>query len=200
MTALDDVFEDLAGEVGELSARAISVLFAASAEALSPEFHRWAEHWHRNGERLLELSIELAFEIGRTGRTATNLTEVLRSIESETPPGDSADSTSSTFAQDCWICADVALRVHAEPAFGAGPAIYYAIEPIIQAASERLFGVSSLGAGAEGAAQETILLADVRVARALEFVRSTARMLRDEPQPDTTMIEEIRGGAGVLLP
>ena len=66
---------------------------------------------------------------------------MLQTLENATPPGDSPDYYATGNAQDCWICADLCMRVLSEPGFDAGAVIEYALEPVVNAATEELKGV-----------------------------------------------------------
>lgn len=57
--------------------------------------------------------------------------QLLHALELSTPPADPADYYRSASAQDCWISADVCLRVLVDPGYDAGPAIGYALEPVV---------------------------------------------------------------------
>lgn len=86
-------------------------------------------------------------------------------------------------AQDCWICADIGIRVLVDKNYKAGPAIEYALEPALSAASEELYGVSQLGTSDEEEEQIRVLLRHRKVAAALEFVRWATDYLQDRPEP-----------------
>src|SRR5207249_3188730 len=84
---------------------------------------------------------------------------LLAALERSTPPGDSPDAVSSTSAQDCWICADVCIRVLVDETYDAGPAIEYALEPVVSAATQDLYGVSQLGSSEDEDARVQAVLA-----------------------------------------
>jgi hypothetical protein len=201
MSALDDILGDLSRGVGALSTRATSALYAAAAAALQPAFHDWAAVGSRQStEPLLEQAIEVGFELARTGTTQADLADILRRLEMATPAREALDSAPSTAAQDCLICADVALRVHVEPAFAKGPVIEYALEPVLMAATGRVSAVQQPDDGSEAPAAADALLEDSRVLAAVEFMWFALMRLRGKNQPDPATIDAIRTHATVLLP
>jgi hypothetical protein len=199
VTALDDILGDLAHGVGALSKRATSALFAASASGLEPGFRRWAAvHGHQSGS-LLDRALSAGFELACTGRTAVDVAGILAELESGTPARESRKSVASATAQDCWVCADVAIRVHVEPAFVPGPVVEYALEPILQAATERLMA-NAPRAGADETDPADKLLEDAAVRAAVEFMWFAIMRLRGRPEPDERTVEELRLRAVALLP
>jgi hypothetical protein len=90
-------------------------------------------------------------------------------MEVATPEGESPDAYSSTAAQDCWICADIAVRVMTRPDYSAGSGIEYALEPLLQAETERVHGVSQLGSGPHENEQMSEVLRQPRIVDALGF-------------------------------
>jgi hypothetical protein len=200
VSALDDILGDLSRGVGALSTRATSALYAAAAAALQPAFHDWAASGGQSTEPLLEQAIEVGFELARSGTTETDLADILRRLELATPTRVAADSAPSTAAQDCLICADVALRVHVEPTFAQGPVIEYALEPVLMAATGRVSAVPQPDDGSEAPAAADALLEDSQVLAAVEFMWFALMRLRGKLEPDPATIDAIRTRATVLLP
>jgi hypothetical protein len=206
MSALDDILGDLSRSVGALPTRATSTLFAASAAALRPAFKEWATARGGDGSResslpLLKRAIEIGFELARSGTTQADLPAVLRQLEWITPVRVKSAPSSIT-AQDCVICADVAIRVHVEPAFSQGPVIEYALEPILLSSTARVSAMPDLPDPAGGAVPATAdaLLEDSRVLAAVEFMWVAIMRLRSKPEPDPATIDEVRLRAVVLMP
>jgi hypothetical protein len=199
MRVYDQILADLAAGISALPPRNATLLFAAAAKALQPEYQAWAAHSRAPSGMLLERALTVAFELVLVGRADVDLVELLDDIEGATP-GESPDWFPSTNAQDCLICADVAIRVNVDRSFAAGPVVEYALEPVLQAASERLFRVTSLGGGPDEQAQEAILLDDDRVVGAIASVRDAITLLRRIPEPDQATVDEICAGMLALCP
>ena len=204
MSSLEDILGDLSRGVGALSDRATSALFAAAAAALQPAFVEWASLDDKGGKHnvripLLEQAIEIGFELARSGATEADLVDILQRLEWITP-GRVRSAASSTAAQDCLICADVALRVHVEPDFARGPVIEYALEPILLSATERVATVPTPDDGSDPPARADALLEDSRVLAAVEFMWFAIMRLRSKPDPAAATIDEIRKRAKVLMP
>jgi hypothetical protein len=121
-------------------------------------------------------------------------------METIEPTGDSQISLASTIAQDCWICADVAIRAIADPAYRAGPAIEYALEPVIHHATLRLFGVTQLGSDMNESVRVAAVLAESDVASALEFCDSATRALVGATTVNRELLSDLEKRASALLP
>jgi hypothetical protein len=204
VSSLDDILSDLSRGVDTLSTRAASALFAASAAALLPAYIEWAKADRAGNDRaggipILERSIEIGFELARSGTSEADLPSFLQRLEWITP-GRGRSTTASTVAQDCVVCADVAIRVHVEPQFARGAVIEYALEPILLAATARVAAepVPDDGSGPPTAADA--LLEDAQVLAAVEFMWLAIMRLRSRVDQDPAAIDEIRLRAAVLLP
>src|SRR5262249_46346750 len=145
MTSLDAQLAELASKIESLSKRSLVGLFWACSNALLPTFLTWAKHRGEHTESLLRAALASAHEFAGRGAEPQAAADLLGSLEASTPAGDSPDGVSSTSAQDCWICADVCIRVLVDEGYKAGPAIEYALAPVLSTASEELYGVSQLG-------------------------------------------------------
>jgi hypothetical protein len=216
VSSLDDILGDLSRGVAALSTRATSALFASSASALLPAFQSWATRGsssteHKASLPILERAIEIGFELARTGTTQADIPALLQRLEWITPMTDApAGPTTkespedagpvSTAAQDCLICADVAIRVHVDPTFSAGPVIEYALEPLLLAETRRVEAEPEQGDGDEHPAAADALLGDTRVMAAVGFMWFAIMRLRSKPEPDPATIDEIRTRAAVLMP
>ena len=200
MTEFDRILADLTTDVERLPPRPTVALFAACGSGLQPAFLEWAARRHAGTEGLLDHALSVAFAYARDGVAEVDLRALLRSLEEATPPGESANAHPSTVAQDCWICADTAIRALVDPAFAPAPVIAYALEPIIQATTENLFGVSDVGSGDEEADRVATVFANPRVAAAVDFVRwATEQLARDE-RPNDELIAQLQMRSAVLKP
>jgi hypothetical protein len=215
VSSLDDILGDLSRGVASLSTRATSALFASTASALLPAFQSWATRGanakeHRASVPILEKAIDVGFELARTGTTQADIAALLQRLEWITPKPDDTPPRKSksgedpvavaTVAQDCLICADVAIRVHVEPDFSAAPVIEYALEPVLLAETRRVEAQPESGDGDEPPAAADALLGDTRVMAAVGFMWFAIMRLRSKPIPDPATIEEIRSRATVLMP
>ena len=124
--------------------------------------------------------------------------ELLAELEGAIP-GESADYYPSTSAQDCFICADTAIRLNAEPGLAPGRAIWYAIEPQLQASTMRLFGVTELGTSPDEETREQAILNDEQMAQAIDFITAAVSVLAPS-EPDGRAIETLRPLAAPLMP
>jgi hypothetical protein len=125
---------------------------------------------------------------------------LLASLEAAMPAGDSPDEVSATSAQDCWICADIGIRVLVDKGYNAAPAIEYALESILTAMSEELYGVSQVGTSEEEEAQIRMLLQHPKVAAAFEFVRWATDFLKGRAMPTDEDLALVSSRAAVLSP
>lgn len=200
MTALDEGLAQLSAGIENLSTRATAALFAACACGLRPGFLEWAALRRTGTEALLEQALRSALAFARGGVTDIDTRDLLRLLEEATPPGDAPDLVSSTVAQDCWICADTAIRVIVEPGFRAGPVIEYALEPILHATTERLFGVSQVGSGNAEETQLAAVLRDDQVSEAFAFCRWAIDILLRTPEPNDEVTHALCSRAAALLP
>lgn len=71
-------------------------------------------------------------------------------------PSTSTDQVEFTAAQDCWICLDATLRASLG-AYEASESTWYMLEPLFQAASQRLFGLTDVGSLRQDEAEPRIL-------------------------------------------
>ena len=201
MTSLDLLVKQIADGVNALSSRARVALYAACAHALLPEARKWAA---LRGTSVAPLEQALhgasAFAAHGIAPADDQLAALLRALEDGTPHGESPDAVPSTFAQDCWICADVAVRVLAEPSFDAGACIEYALEPVLQTACERLFGCSQVGGGPDEERQVRAILAHPIVAAATDFVRWAVALLAQRPSPSEDDLSALRSRVEALAP
>jgi hypothetical protein len=125
---------------------------------------------------------------------------LLDALENSTPHGHSPDYYSPASAQDCWICADVCIRVLVDPGYDAGPAIEYALEPAVSRATQELFGVSQVGSGDQEEAQITAVMGHARVAEAIGFCRWAADFLGQRLSPTGDDLSLVGRNAAALTP
>ncbi|MBB5960653.1 hypothetical protein FHS29_007281 [Saccharothrix tamanrassetensis] len=200
MTVYDEALDDFAERVDRLPRRAVAALFAACAAALVPEYRRWAAHVGASAEPLADRVLAAARGYATTGTAPSGVDTLLAEVEEATPPGESPDDYPSTAAQDCWICVDLAIRVIADPDHEPGTGIEYALEPIVQKATERVHGVTEVGSGPDEDAQVAAVLAEPDVAAALDFVTWATGHLAGRPDPTDADLAELDRRAGVLAP
>jgi hypothetical protein len=200
VTLLDDELDDLASKIRLLSMRSVVGLFWACSGALVPEFQAWAEHREEHTEPLLRTALAAAYEFAAHGTEVASKRSLLSALEGATPSGVSPDEVSSASAQDCWICADVSIRVLVDQGYDAGPAIEYALQPVISAASETLYGVSQLGASDQEQEQVRMLLQHPKVVGALKFCRWATEFLKGRPSPIEHDLALLSSRASALQP
>ena len=198
MTRLDTELAELSQRIRSMSDRAIAALFWACFDALSEEFSAWADHTGASTEPLLRRGQSAAYDFAAHGTQPAEASRLLAELEAGTPPVESPDEVSSTSAQDCWICADVGVRVFVERDYDAGPAIEYALEPILGSVTEELFGVTQLGSGPDEDEKVETLLRHPRVEQAFAFVRWATEFLGSEP--DEQSLDTLRSRAPAIAP
>jgi hypothetical protein len=198
MTRLDTELAELSQRIRSMSDRAKAALFWACSDALSEEFSAWAEHTGAGTEPLLRRGQSAAYDFAAHGTRPAGASQLLSDLEAGTPPGESPDEVSSTSAQDCWICADVGVRVFVERDYDAGPAIEYALEPLLGRVSEELFGVTQLGSGPDEEDKLETLLRHPRIEGAFAFVRWATEFLGSEP--DEQSLNTVRSRAVAIAP
>jgi hypothetical protein len=195
MTPFDAELAGLVVKIESLHKRALVALFWACSGALLPEFRAWASYRGDQRERLLELAISAAREFAAHGTEPLEAADLLAALEASTPAG-----VSSTSAQDCWICADVGIRVLVDQGYDAAPAIEYALEPVVSAATEELYGVSQLGTSDDEEEQVRALMEHHKVMAALEFCRWATGFLRARLSPTEDDLQKLSSRASVLAP
>jgi hypothetical protein len=200
MTRLGVTLNDLATTIEQLSRRSRVGLFWTGATALEPEYVKWAQQRGHSGEPLLRNALQIAHRYAVDGIEPSDPSALLHALERSTPPGESADHSSTTAAQDCWICADASVRIIADATYRAGPAIEYALEPVVAATTMSIFGVAQLGGDSdEDNAMETVL-SQASVANAVDFLRLATEFLRARPCPSAEDLSALESRATVLSP
>lgn len=200
LTTLATILEELAGRIRRLSKRSLVGLFWSCATALQPEYLDWAERQDARTEPILREALTVARQFATLGREPVGRAELLHALEVSAPAGESADAMSATVAQDCWICADIAIRVLIHDNYDAGPAIEYALEPTLQRASEELFGVSQGGSGPDENEQVEALLAHPHVSEAVAFLQWATDYLEDRPSPSGDELDLVAERSTALAP
>lgn len=84
--------------------------------------------------------------------------------------------------------------------YKAGPAIEYALEPVVSSVSSQLFGVSQVGSGEQEEDQIRVLLEHPVLAAATDFLRWAVSMLRERPLPTRDDLDLVRSRSSVLAP
>lgn len=200
MTAYDTALDDLADRIRKLSTRALAGLFWACSTALLPEAVAWAKHWGEQPGPALEQGLATAYQFAATGVPPPDPRQLLQRLEASTPFGESPDYYDPGSAQDCWICADVCIRVLADPGYDAGPAIEYALEPVMAMATQELFGVSQIGSGDQEEAQIIAIMGHPRVAKAIRFSGWATDFLYKRPSPTEEDLATVARTAAALTP
>jgi hypothetical protein len=200
VTLLDAELADLASKIRLLSMRSVVGLFWACSGALLPEFQAWAVHREEHTEPLLRTALAAAHEFAAQGTGVPRARSLLVALEGSTPSGVSPDEVSAASAQDCWICADVSIRVQVDHGYDAGLAIEYALEPVISAASETLYGVSQIGTSDQEQEQIRVLLQHPKVVAALEFCHWATGFLNGRPSPVEDDLALLSSRASALQP
>jgi hypothetical protein len=192
--------EDLAGRIRRLPTRPVVGLFWACSTVLLPEAEAWAEHWGQQQEPALQQGLAAAYQLASTGARPRDAARLLQALADSMPPGEScADGYPTGRAQDCWICADVCMRVLVDPGFDAAPVIWYPLEPVIGMTTEELYGVSQLGSTAPEA-QLRAVVDHPRVAGAVGFCRWASDFLRQRPSPTADDLTAVARNAVALAP
>ena len=83
---------------------------------------------------------------------------------------------------------------------GLGPAVEYALEPVMQAVTEELFGVSQVGGGDQEEAEIRAIVAHPRVAGAIGFCRWASDFLYQRPSPGEDDLASVARAAAALTP
>jgi hypothetical protein len=198
MTQLDSELGELARRIGRMSTRGKAALFWACSDALIDGCLAWLRHTHTNGEKLLRAAHVAAYAFAVGGETPIDAARLLTELEAATPSGEASDDVLSTLAQDCWICADVAVRVLVHQDYDPGPVIEYALEPLLGAVTEELFGVTQLASGTDENEKIKVVLRDQRVIRAFEFLTWATDYLGMEP--DIEALNAVQERAKVIAP
>jgi hypothetical protein len=200
LTAFDEALDDFAERIDRLPRPLISALFLACADGLLPEFRRWAAHTRHDNEPLAQRALAAARTFALTGNTHPDAENLLASLEQATPEGESPDEFSSTAAQDCWICVDIGIRVMVDEDYQAGSGIEYALEPVMQSTTERLYGVSQLGSGPDEDAQTEAILNEQDARAALGFCDWAIGLLTERSTLTQADLAELTSRATVLAP
>jgi hypothetical protein len=200
MTAYDATLDDLADRIRKLSTRAVVGLFWACSTALLPEAEAWAEHRGEQVDPALARGLAAARQFAAAGAQPPHSGQLLHALALSTPSSDSPDYYPSASAQDCWICADVCMRVLVDPGYDAGPAIEYALEPVVTTATQELLGVSQAGSGDQEEAQVKAVVAHPPVAEAIRFCRWASDYLRERPSPSEDDLAAVVTTAAALTP
>jgi hypothetical protein len=92
------------------------------------------------------------------------------------------------------------MRVLADPGYDAGPAVEYALEPVMQAVTEERFGVSRVGGGDQEEAEMRAIVAHPRVAGAIGFCRWASDFLYQRPSSGEDDLAAVARAAAALTP
>ena len=200
MTEYDLVLLELGEGIGKLTTRSKVGFFWASSAALLPAYSLWARHNVTSNEGLLQSILRASRDFAEGGTVPLKPEQLLRAFGSSTPPGEAIDEFSTATAQDCWICADICLRVIVDDTYEAGPAVEYALEPTMAYATEQLYGVSQLGSSDKEDQQTNALLRHPSVRSAIDYCRWATNVLWRQSPPPHPLMDEVAKRAGALLP
>lgn len=201
LTALDTFVDEIAARIGRLPNRSLVALFWACSSALSGEYRNWSASVNSDAEPILVETLAAAHQFAAIGQEPAGKERLLDRLEAAVPPGDyrdKADKKTESAAQDCWICADVCIRVLVDADYDASPAIEYALEPVLHNATERLFGVTQVGSGPHEAAQVEAILMEPEVSRAIDFIQWAVDVLGDATSLSEDGLKSIAQRASVL--
>jgi hypothetical protein len=202
-TAGQALAEALEAPIDRLYPRSTAALYWACSSGLMPAYQEWAAATGARTGTILNAALAEAYDFALWGHEPEDQRELLQALEDAAPPGDFVDQTGTrleTAAQDCWICGDVGIRVLADPGYRPGGAIWYALEPVLQYATERLFGVLQTGSGPGEDRQTEAVMAQPEVAEAADFLRWAVDHLAGRPALASTDLNTIRQRALVLRP
>jgi len=178
MTAFDDLTTELATDLNKLDQAASVLFFAAVASVFLPSYRAWAEVSESQGGLLLEEALEAGRHYAFFGSVVENGNVILSQLEANTPDASESaeDAALITIAQDCWICADIALRIPLE-GYLPGDGAWYVLEPVFQAVSRRLFGVDDVGSE-DAELLEPGVVSDLRLRQAVAACREAVSTLK----------------------
>jgi hypothetical protein len=203
LTMLDAFADEMTTKIDSLSKRSIVALYWACSSALVPVYRKWAADTRAQTERVLDTALTAGYQFVVSGLEPAGKRELLQALEVSAPPGDllyKAGKSLETAAQDCWICCDIGVRVLVDDSYSAGGAIEYPLEPVLQRATERLYGVLQVGSGPDECRQVEAVMSEPDVSDAVDFVRWAVSTLDDQLAPSADRLELIRQRAGVLRP
>jgi hypothetical protein len=203
LTMLDAFVEDMTTRIDRMSKRSVAALYWACSSALVPVYRKWAAYTGAEMEPILSAALTVGYQFVISGWEPADKRELLQALEVSAPPGDlsyKADKSLETAAQDCWICGDIAIRVLVDDCYSAGGAIEYSLEPVLQRATERLFGVLQVGSGPDEYRQIEAVMSEPDVSAATGFVRWAVNFLEDRPAPAVEDLVLIGQRATVLRP
>jgi hypothetical protein len=184
--------------VMDLSRQGQVAFLVAAARALMPRYLEWLETASPSseGKRVLLDVLEEAerFVLGTPPGPPSDL---LASAQLQVPE-EPSDAMWFTTAQDCWICADSALRV-ALNQYHASDAMWFVLEPLFQATSERLFGVSDVGSDRQQV-DEARALEDASMRAGLAAVDDACRRLHLAARVTRQDLEHCVGSLAAIRP
>lgn len=201
LTMLDAFIEDMTTRIDRMPKRSIAALYWACSSALVPLYRKWAADTGAQTEPILGAALTAGYQFVTSGREPADKRELLQALEVSAPPGDllyKADKSLETAAQDCWICGDIGIRVLVDDGYSAGGAIEYSLEPVLQRATERLFGVLQVGSGPDEYRQIEAVMSEPDVSAATDFLRWAVNFLENRPAPSAEDLELIGQRARVL--
>jgi hypothetical protein len=177
VSPFEEAAAELRAEISALPHRDRCLLFLSASRALSNGHDRWADAAGRP-DRIVERSAltaeaEKFILRGEVPEPGLLLDRIALNV-----PGEPTDVPEFTSGQDCWICLDTSVRGMVG-GYSPADAGWYLVEPIFQAVSQRLYGLTDVGSALQGTAEARILQ-DPLVVAALDAVRNAVGQLSDE--------------------
>lgn len=200
LTALDIFIDKASAQINRLPKRSLVGLYWACGSALMPEYIDWAVAYGiLGGEAILRSALDSARSYSEFGLMPPDAATLLAELEQAVPADDMPGDGLVTVAQDCWICADVGIRILADSHYSAGSAIWYALEPVLHRTSEDLFGVYQVGGGPGQDTKVEAILAQPRVSRAIGFVNWATEFLSEQAAPCGSGLDLVQERARALI-
>lgn len=191
MGPLVDVVDRLRRGIRDLPQLGQVALFLAAARVFADGRREWLSAEGAASNDIFDQALAGARDLANgMAVSATLLAEVEEAAIAEMPNG------APTIVQDCWICLDTAIRGPVE-GYDMSSSTWYLFEPLFQAVSTRLFGVSDVGSENETA--EEVIVDDPVLCRGVEAVRSCAERLAAE-SVDDALIARIRADLIAIRP
>lgn len=176
--------------VGRLSRPRQGVYFACCAERLLPAYEAFSSTSGWGRPEILRQALDHFWD--QRPREPKDVADWLAKTEEQTPHADDFDNLLATFAQDCCICVDAAVRSLDPGEELSAEWAQYPWEAVKVAVSESVMGAMDLGAGPEADAWDREILKDDRVRAERAFHESLLAKLEGA---QSAPIQELRASA-----
>lgn len=191
MTPFDDLYNSLAAEVSASGPDHLSLVLLAAGRALRPLYDDWATQTQSINQSDL---LDEAQRVLTTGNQASSLRLLKERLEEQMPWGEAIRGVPSADAQTVWEAHWLAADAVLEPLEPAVRFVEPPLQPVLIAASERLFGVSDVGSGPHEAPMQRQILGEPDVVRAIEWFRDALA------RPNATLSELLAPDPHPLMP